>query len=152
MNDTYNNIGISLVGFLSMIRFFDEMEYSKFLLINPLLLHNQTVTYLKSKTTKPKGIEDLIISKIEFFLDFNKRYYSLLELSINTIVLAQKMNFIMLEDNKIIPIKEQIDKFDFKNEALGNRAINIIQASEKLSTLLKQESTDSLYFMLRIEL
>jgi hypothetical protein len=152
MNDTYNNIGISLVGFLSMIRFFDEMEYSKFLLINPLLLHNQTVTYLKSKTTKPKGIEDLITSKIEFFLDFNKRYYSLLELSINTIVLAQKMNFIGLEDNKIIPIKEQIDKFDFTNEALGNRAINIIQASEKLSTLLKQESTDSLYFILRIEL
>lgn len=152
MNDTYNNIGISLVGFLSMIRFFDEMEYSKFLLINPLLLHNQTVTYLKSKTTKPKGIEDLITSKIEFFLDFNKRYYSFLELSINTIIIAKKMNFITLQNNKVIPIKEQIDKFDFTNEALGNRAINIIQASEKLSTLLKQETTDSLYFILRIEI
>ncbi|RBQ30381.1 hypothetical protein CRU92_12505 [Arcobacter sp. FW59] len=152
MNDTYNNIGISLVGFLSIIRFFDEIEYSKSILINPILLHNKTVTYLKSKTTKPKGIEDLITSKIEFFLDFNKRYYSFLELSINTIIIAQKMNFITLQNNKIIPIKEQIDKFDFTNERLGTRAINIIQASETLSALLKQESTDSLYFTLRIEI
>lgn len=152
MNDTYNNIGISLVGFLSIIRFFDEIEYSKSLLISPILLHNKTVIYLKSQTTKPKGIEDLITSKIEFFLDFNKRYYSFLELSINTIIIAQKMNFITLKNNKIIPIKEQIDKFDFTNERLGTRAINIIQASEKLSTLLKQESTDSLYFILRIEI
>ncbi|MDH1977020.1 three component ABC system middle component [Aliarcobacter butzleri] len=152
MNDTYNNIGISIVGFLSIIRFFDEIEYSKSLLINPILLHNKTVTYLKSQTTKPKGIEDLITSKIELFFDFNKRYYSFLELSINTIIIAQKMNFITLQNSKIIPIKEQIDKFDFINESLGTRAINIIQASEKLSVLLKQENTDSLYFTLRIEI
>ncbi|WP_323588206.1 three component ABC system middle component [Aliarcobacter butzleri] len=152
MNDTYNNIGISIVGFLSIIRFFDEIEYSKSLLINPILLHNKTVTYLKSRTTKPKGIEDLITSKIELFFDFNKRYYSFLELSINTIIIAQKMNFITLQNSKIIPIKEQIDKFDFSNESLGTRAINIIQASEKLSVLLKQENTDSLYFTLRIEI
>ncbi|MDN5088492.1 three component ABC system middle component [Aliarcobacter butzleri] len=152
MNDTYNNIGISIVGFLSIIRFFDEIEYSKSLLINPILLHNKTVTYLKSQTTKPKGIEDLITSKIELFFDFNKRYYSFLELSINTIIIAQKMNFITLQNSKIIPIKEQIDKFDFTNESLGTRAINIIQASEKLSVLLKQENTDSLYFTLRIEI
>lgn len=152
MNDTYNNIGISIVGFLSIIRFFDEIEYSKSLLINPILLHNKTVTYLKSRSTKPKGIEDLITSKIELFFDFNKRYYSFLELSINTIIIAQKMNFITLQNSKIIPIKEQIDKFDFTNESLGTRAINIIQASEKLSVLLKQENTDSLYFTLRIEI
>jgi hypothetical protein len=116
MNDTYNNIGISLVGFLSIIRFFDEIEYSKSLLISPILLHNKTVIYLKSQTTKPKGIEDLIASKIEFFLDFNKRYYSFLELSVNTIIIAQKMNFIILKNNKIIPIKEQIDKEERKSE------------------------------------
>jgi len=152
MRDTYNNIGISLVSFLAVIRFFDEIEYSKSLLINPILLHNQTVAYLKNKNTKPKGIEDLVNSKIEFFLDFNKRYYAFLELSINTIIFAQKMNFIALEKNKVIPIKERIDKFDFTNKGLGDRAINIIQASEKLSILLQHESIDSLYFKLRIEI
>lgn len=152
MNDTYNNIGISLVGFLSIIRFFDEIEYSKSLLISPILLHNKTVTYLKSKTTKPKGIEDLITSKIEFFLDFNKRYYEFLGLSINTIILAQKMKFITLKENKIVISKEEIKKFDFSNKSLGNRAIGMIQASNKLSNILKQENTDNLYFKLRIEI
>lgn len=152
MNDTYNNIGISLVGFLSIIRFFDEIEYSKSLLISPILLHNKTVTYLKSQTTKPKGIEDLITSKIEFFLDFNKRYYEFLGLSINTIILAQKMKFITLEENKIVISKEEIKKFDFSNKSLGNRAIGMIQASNKLSNILKQENTDNLYFKLRIEI
>lgn len=152
MNDTYNNIGISLVGFLSIIRFFDEIEYSKSLLISPILLHNKTVTYLKSQTTKPKGIEDLITSKIEFFLDFNKRYYEFLGLSINTIILAQKMKFITLEENKIVISKEEIKKFDFSNTSLGNRAIDMIQASNKLSNILKQENTDNLYFKLRIEI
>ena len=152
MNDTYNNIGISLVGFLSIIRFFDEIEYSKSLLISPILLHNKTVTYLKSKATKPKGIEDLITSKIELFLDFNKRYYEFLGLSINTIILAQKMKFITLEENKIVISKEEIKKFDFSNISLGNRAIGMIQASNKLSNILKQENTDNLYFKLRIEI
>ncbi|TLT08486.1 MULTISPECIES: three component ABC system middle component [Aliarcobacter] len=152
MNDTYNNIGISLVGFLSIIRFFDEIEYSKTLLISPILLHNKTVTYLKSKATKPKGIEDLITSKIELFLDFNKRYYEFLGLSINTIILAQKMKFITLEENKIVISKEEIKKFDFSNISLGNRAIGMIQASNKLSNILKQENTDNLYFKLRIEI
>lgn len=152
MNDTYNNMGISLVGFLSIIRFFDEIEYSKSLLISPILLHNKTVTYLKSQTTKPKGIEDLITSKIEFFLDFNKRYYEFLGLSINTIILAQKMKFITLEENKIVISKEEIKKFDFSNKSLGNRAIGMIQASNKLSNILKQENTDNLYFKLRIEI
>lgn len=151
-NDIYNNVGISLVALLSVIKNIDEIDYSKVLLINPLLLHNQTVNYLKKKSTNPKGIEDLVTSKIEFFIDFNERYYSFLDITINTIILAQKMQFITIKNNKIIPIKEYINKFDFTNTELGSRAINIIQASNKLSILLKQENTNNLYFILRIEL
>lgn len=101
MNDTYNNIGISLVGFLSIIRFFGWNWIFKISFDKSHITHNKTVTYLKSQTTKPKGIEDLIASKIEFFLDFNKRYYSFLELSVNTIIIAQKMNFIILKTTKL---------------------------------------------------
>lgn len=152
MSNPYNNIGISLVGLLSIVRFYDEIDYSRCLLINPILLHNQSVTYLKSGNTKPKGIEDLISSKVELFLNFNKRYYSFLELSINTIIIANKMKFIDLEGSKIIVNKEQMDTFDFSNKNLGDRASKMIQASEKLSNLLKQENTENLYFKLRIEI
>ncbi|MBU1666802.1 hypothetical protein KKC13_00140 [bacterium] len=152
MNDTYNNIGISLVSFLSVVRFFDEIDYAKTLLINPILLHNKSTAYFKSHINKAKGIEGLITSKIELFVGFNKRYYSFLEISINTIIIAQKMNFITLYKNRIIPNKDQIDKFDFTNKELGNRAINIIEASQRIATVLKEENTNNLYFMFRIEI
>ena len=129
-----------------------KLDYSTLLLINPILLHNQTTNYLKSKTTKPKGIDDLITSKIEFFIDFNERYYSFLPLSINTILIAQKLNFIETNNNIIIPNKKEIEKFEFDSQELGNRANAIIEASQKLVELLKKESTRSLYLKLRVEI
>ena len=62
------------------------------------------------------------------------------------------MKFIILEENKIVISKEEIKKFDFFNTSLGDRATNMIQASKKLSNILKQENTDNLYFKLRIEI
>jgi len=150
MNDIYNNVGISLVAFLSVVRFFKKIDYSKVLLINPILLHNQSTKYLKSKTTKPKSLEDIIASKVEYFLNFNKRYYSFLTLSINTILIAEKMQFISFKDGYIYVEKNNIDKFDFSNKKLGTRALEIVGASEKLSKLLN-EDTKALYLKLRIE-
>jgi len=150
MTDTYNNVGISLVSFLSVVRFLEKIDYSKALLINPILLHNQSMKYLKSKATRPKSMEDLIASKVEYFLSFNKRYYSFLTLSINTILIAEKMQFVSLRDGYIYVEKSNINKFDFSNKKLGKRALEIVDASEKLVKLL-DEDTEGLYLKLRIE-
>jgi len=147
----YNNIGISLVAFLSIVRNFDTLNYSKALLIQPLLLHNPLVNYTKKANVKVNGIEDLTIEKVEFFLNFSNRYFSLLSLSINTILIAQKMQFVQLEDNKIIVNKEKIATFDFNSNSLGNRAKNIIVASEKIVKIFKN-NTNELYFKLRVEI
>lgn len=149
--ENYNNIGIALVAFLSVIKNFEIFDYSKALLIQPLLLHNPLVNYVKKANVKVNGIEDLTIEKVEFFLNFNNRYFSLLSLSINTILIAQKMQFIQLENNQIIINKEQIDTFNFKSNSLGNRAEKIILASEKISKIF-QNKTDELYFKLRVEI
>lgn len=150
-NDTYNNIGISLVAFLSTVRYKSSIEYSKALLIQPLLLHNPLVNYIKKTNVKVKGIEDLTLSKVNYFLNFNERYLSFMPLGLNTIAIAHKMNFIYIENNEIIMNKDEIDKFDFTNKTLGNRAKNIINASQKVSKLLNEE-TSELYFKLRIQL
>ena len=149
--DNYNNIGIALVSFLSVVRNFDKLDYSKALLIQPLLLHNPLVNYVKKSNVRISGIEDLTIEKVEFFLNFKDRYFSLLALSINTILIAQKMKFIQLEDNKIIVDKRVIDDFDFNSKVLGKRAKNIILASEKISKIL-QDNVAELYFKLRVEI
>jgi len=147
----YNNIGISLVALLSIVRNFDTLDYSKALLIQPLLLHNPLVNYTKKANVKVNGIEDLTIDKVEFFLNFSNRYFSLLPLSINTILIAQKIQFIKLEDSKIIINQEKIATFDFNSNSLGTRAKNIILASGKISKIFK-DNTDELYFKLRVEI
>ncbi|MCB4760104.1 MAG: hypothetical protein LGB66_00485 [Sulfurovum sp.] len=148
--ENYNNIGIGLVALLSVIRNFKDLDYSKALLIQPLLLHNPLVNYVKKSNVIINGIEDLTLSKVEYFLNYNDRYFSLLPLSINTILVAEKMKFLKLEDSKIIVNKSNIETFDFQSTLLGTRAKNIILASERISQLLKEESKE-LYFKLRVE-
>lgn len=151
INDTYNNLGISLIALLSMVRQYEETSFSEMLLVNPILLHNETTTYLKNSNTKPKSINDLIISKIDLFTDFNSRFYSFLELSINTISIAEKMNFISFNDNKIIPNKVEIDKLNFIENNIGTRAYKIVVASKKLYSIFEKDMTEALYLKLRIE-
>jgi hypothetical protein len=148
--ENYNNVGIGLVALLSVIKNFEDLDYAKALLIQPLLLHNPLTNYVKKASVVVNGIEDLTLSKVEYFLNYNDRYFSLLPLSINTILIAEKMKFLKLEDNKIIVNKSNIETFDFTSNLLGKRATNIILASERISQLLKEESNE-LYFKLRIE-
>jgi len=148
--ENYNNIGICLVALLSVIKDFEDLDYAKALLIQPLLLYNPLTNYVKKASVVIKGIEDLTLSKVEYFLNYNDRYFSLLPLSINTILIAEKMKFIKLEDTKIIVNKSNIKAFDFTSNLLGKRAKNIISASANISKLLKEESSE-LYFKLRVE-
>lgn len=148
--ENYNNVGIGLVALLSVIKYFEDLDYAKALLIQPLLLHNPLTNYVKKASVVINGIEDLTLSKVEYFLNYNDRYLSLLPLSINTILIAEKMKFLKLEDSKIIVNKSNIETFDFESTLLGTRAKNIILASERISQLLKEESKE-LYFKLRVE-
>ncbi len=148
--ENYNNVGIGLVALLSVVRYFEDLDYTKALLIQPLLLHNPLVNYVKKSNVVINGIEDLTLSKVEYFLNYNDRYFSLLPLSINTILIADKMNFLKLEDNKVVVNQSNIETFDFNDKSLGIRAKNIISASERISQLLKEDSSE-LYFKLRVE-
>ena len=106
---------------------------------------------LKDGRTVIKGIEDLILSKVEYFLNYNDRYFNYLSLSLNTIMFAEKMSYIKIEDNKIIPIKEEIEKINFNDNELGNRTKNVYKASNNIVKIL-QEDVKELYFKLRVEI
>lgn len=149
--ESYNNIGISLIGFLSVIRHFESIDFSKALLIQPFTLHNQMVTFLKDRRIKINGMDDLLLSRVNLFLNFNDRYFSLLTLSMNMILLSEKMGFIKILDDHIFPIVDTIEKIDFTSTSLGKRAKKIVDASNTIHQLL-QEDTKELYFKLRIEL
>ncbi|MCB5267859.1 MAG: DUF6521 family protein [Candidatus Cloacimonetes bacterium] len=149
--ETYNNIGFSLMSFLSIIKNMNSLEYSKSLLILPLVLHDPLVKYLKDGRVVIKGIEDLILSKVEYFLNYNERYFNYLPLSLNTIIFAKKMGYIEVNNNQIIPIKEEIENINFNSKELGNRLNDVYKASNNIVKIL-EEDINELYFKLRIEI
>ena len=61
------------------------------------------------------------------------------------------MSYIKIEDNKIIPIKEEIEKINFNDNELGNRTKNVYKASNNIVKIL-QEDVKELYFKLRVEI
>lgn len=149
--DIYNNIGFSLIAFLSIVKELNHIEYSKSLLIMPLILHDPLIKHLKDGRAVIKGMEDLILSKIEYFLNYNDRYLNYMSLSVNTIIFAEKMGFIEIKDNKIIPITKEIEKINFNDSKLGNRIKDVYKASRNIVKILN-EDTNELYFKLRVEL
>ena len=149
--DLYNNLGISLVSFINVVNQFEVIEYSKALLIIPISLHDPLINYLKRKNVSVKGSEDIFLSKIEYFIDFNERYYSFLSISINTILVAERLGLIDCDNGKIKPISNAISSFDFSKKSIGKRAYNISLAIPEIINILN-DNTDELYFKLRIEL
>lgn len=148
--ETYNNIGFSLISFLPIIKNMNSLEYSKSLLILPLVLYDPLMKYLKDGRVTIRGIEDLILSKVEYFLNYNDRYFNYLPLSLNTIIFAEEMGYIEINDNQIMPIKQKIEKIEFNVREFGNRINNVYKATDNIIKIL-DEDVKELYFKLRIE-
>lgn len=149
--ETYNNMGFSLISFLSIIKNMNSLEYSKSLLVLPLVLHDPLVKYLKDGRVVIRGIEDLILTKVEYFLNYNDRYFNYLPLSLNTIIFAEKMGYIEINNSQIIPIRQEIEKIDFNIKDFGTRINNVQKASNNIIKIL-DEDVKELYFKLRVEI
>lgn len=152
-NYNYNNEMIGIISLYFVIEKFSTISPSKAMLILPLTTHNALISYLNDSRTKVKGIEQLIIKKPEFFSNFNKRFYSLLELSINSLLILIKLDLVILDQHGHIKINPIAQPFvsDYKIASLGKRAQRIIKASSSIADLLF-EDVSSLYLQLRVKL
>ncbi|QUW23055.1 hypothetical protein JSQ81_05655 [Sporosarcina sp. Marseille-Q4063] len=147
--DTYNNELIGLISILSVLSKTKRITITKALLIIPFYTHQQSLKVLKNKIVKIRSIEEFIIKYPSYFSNYNERFHSLLTLSINSIILLNKMEIIFIEDSLII-LNEEIE-FSYKEKDIGKRALEIIKASDKLSQILL-ESDENLYLQLRVEI
>lgn len=145
----YNNELLTGIAILAALRQKEKVEISKVLLIHPILSYKGIVEFLKDKRTKIRSIEELIIKKNMAFANFNKRYLEDLELNINAIFLFKELGMLDIINNELIYIEAG---FDFKNKALGKRALDIIDASYNLINVLYKEEASNLYLSLRVEL
>lgn len=147
---TYNNEAIGAIGIAAVLKKCQALSYSKSLLILPFLFHEETVSTLKRSNAVIRSAEEMMIKKMGNFGNFNARYYSLLPISINSIIILQQIGELTINENSIS--FNQQGKIDFNSSSLGKRAQNIIKAAPKLAEILAEEDDQSIYLKLRIQL
>jgi hypothetical protein len=152
-SNLYNNEIIGVLSIYSVMGKFSNISPSKALLILPLATHNALVSYLYDSRTIVKGLEQLIVKKPEFFSNFNQRFYSLLELSINSILILIKLDLVSIDQHGQLILNSYAQPLfeNSKRSLLGIRAQKIIQASSSIADLLIEE-VPNLYLQLRVEL
>lgn len=143
----YNNEAIASCIFLSVLNKVEELDIARSCLILPFLLDDRTINYLKREQESNINLEQLIKEYPRLFVSFNKRYLSLLPITINALMMLSKGNQINIE-NQI----KTVSNLNFENEELGNRFLKIEDVIPKFLTLLDEYSTAELYKILKIQL
>ncbi|MBB3907314.1 three component ABC system middle component [Anoxybacteroides rupiense] len=146
----YNNELIGSIAILAVLEKLESLSVSKVFLILPLVFHKNTVDFLKKKNTVIRGMEEFVIKKPEYFTNFNERYFSLLLVSLNSLILLIELKLIRIEKEKVYLLDKDILE-DYKSYDLGKRAEDIIKSSEKIAILL-QDKAENLYLQLRVEI
>ena len=137
------------ISILAVLRFTKKLELSKCMLVEPLLSYSKVLTSLKRSNSGIKSIEDLIIKESIVFSDFNSRYQEKLILTINSILLFEKMELLKIENSSISFCG---NSFNFSEKSLGRKALDRIAASKKLAEILTKGEASDFYLSLRIDL
>lgn len=137
------------ISILSVLRYTKQMELSKCILIEPLLSYSQVLKALKRSNSSIKSIEDLILKESISFANFNARFRDKLILSMNALLLFEKMNLLSINENMVFFTAKD---FNFATSSLGDAAFSRIAASFKLAEILVKGDASDFYLSLRIEI
>ncbi len=137
------------ISILAVLRHAGQLELSKCVLIEPLLSYSQVLRSLKRTNSSVKSIEDLIIKQSVAFSNFNNRFQEKLLLSMNAMLLFEKMRLLSINDN-IVQFTGY--DFNFNESSLGEMAASRISAAGKLADILKKGEASDFYLSLRIEI
>ncbi|WP_025722463.1 three component ABC system middle component [Paenibacillus polymyxa] len=148
----FNNEMIGCIAMYSVIRHLDSLSTAKAMLILPIAFHNQVVSYIGRANTEIKSIEQLLLRKPDLLANFNGRFYSLLEVSVNCIAILVALKFVsvnsegtinVLKDKNFIPSREK--------KVIGSRASRIIDSASQIAKLF-DDHVENLYLQLRVKL
>lgn len=98
----YNNEAIASCIFLAYLQNTRTVDIARLCLILPFLLDDRIVMYLaKISNEESKSLESIIDERPKLFMSFNKRYVSLLPITINSTLLLHKNEQIEISANEI---------------------------------------------------
>lgn len=146
----YNNEIIGCISIYSVIRHLQNITAAKALLILPLTCHSQLLNYIGRANTDVKSIEQLLIRKPDSLANFNERFYSLLRVSTNSILMLSALDFVNIKtDGNIHFINGKDFIPNYNKEVIGKRAMQIIDKSSDIANLL-DDKVENLYLQLRV--
>lgn len=150
MNRISNNELIGTVALQSVLEYSSghRLSLAKAMLVLPLLFDKAVRSVLKNKNSVVLSSKDLLISKPSAFITVRARYEDLTITSLNTILLAQELGMVELDDDCLV-LKKRI--FSKSQADIGKSAIDILEAGPKLGLILHEAASD-LYQTFRIEL
>lgn len=146
---TYNNEAIASCVFLELLQKAGAIDIARSCLILPFLLDDRTVKYFQKISDEENiSLEYLIKEQSRLFTSFNKRYLSLLPVTINSLLLLNKNNQIGITASEISAKSE----FLYGEMDMGNRFNEIKKALPVFIQLIEKYSTIQLYRILKIQL
>ncbi|MBV6714864.1 three component ABC system middle component [Paenibacillus chitinolyticus] len=149
VREVYNNETIGAIAIYSILQHLKCISLSKILLIIPFTSHKGTLDFMKSDATNVRSLEEFIVKKPELFSNFSDRYYSFVNLSINSILLLLEMK-VAIFNNNMLMLHSQ-NSLEITEENFGSRAMQISRGALKLSKILIEEEKN-LYLQLRVQL
>lgn len=145
----YNNEAIASCIFLAYLQNVKSIDMAQSCLILPFLLDDRTVMYFTNiRDDYDNSLEYIVNNSPKLFTSFNKRYLSLLPITINSILLLNKNKQIGISSNNILTkvgfIYDEVD--------MGNRFERIKKVIPFLASILNKYSTSQLYKILKVQL
>ena len=145
----YNNEAISSCIFLAYLQNVKSIDMAQSCLILPFLLDDRTVMYFTNiRDDNDNSLEYIVNNRPKLFTSFNKRYLSLLPITINSILLLNKNKQIGISSNNIFT---KVD-FIYDEVDMGNRFERIKKVIPFLASILNKYSTSQLYKILKVQL
>lgn len=146
----YNNEAISAVALAYFMSKIKVVPISKFFLVLPFVLHEQTLNQLNNKSIN-RSIEEFIIKKPLLLSNFNSRYKDFLILSTNSITILNELKIVTL-DREYIYYNEN-SNFNLRGvKNIGKRIEKIMKGIDNLIDIISSQDNNSLYLILKIEL
>lgn len=142
----YNNEAISSCIFLSILNQTKILDLARSCLVLPFLLDDRTVNYLTNNEDEDFNLEKLIREQSRLFVSFNRRYLTLMPVTINSLMLLNKSNQIKLGKNIMNVETLKIE------EGLGERFVKINAVIPKFLSLIGGYTTAELYKILNVQL
>jgi len=145
---TYNNEAIASCVFLSVLDRIKTLDIARSCLMLPFLLDDRTIAYFDKNRNREFTLEQMKKEQPKLFISFNKRYVSLLPVTINSLMILSKSNQINIGKeiyivNDVLPIY---------NSMMGERLDKIIDVVPIFLSIISDYSTKQLYKLLNIQL